>query len=117
MVVRSAVALVACILFAPEARSQPLKAARTDALGDALPAGAVARLGTLRFKHEPGRIVPDLPGGVSRQQHFGLISEAVFSPSGKNIASLAGNQDSIRLWAAASGSALHGPWSSSDWFF
>src|SRR5690348_1703686 len=55
-----------------------------DALGDPLPAGALARLGTPRFKHR------------------GLVVALTLSADGKLLAT--GDQDCvIRLWDVASG--------------
>ena len=71
---------------------------RLDALGDPLPDGAVARLGTLRFKH--------MPAGDP------TIDIALFSPDGSKIVSLVYGQGSIRLWDTASGKEIPGPWTS-----
>jgi RNA polymerase sigma factor (sigma-70 family) len=68
-------------------RPIPEPRVRTDALGDPLPPGAVARMGTLRL------------------YHFGSLSSLVFSPDSKVLAS-AGNFGDIRLWDAATGKEL-----------
>jgi RNA polymerase sigma factor (sigma-70 family) len=57
---------------------------RRDSLGDALPAGAVARLGTLRLLHQ------------------GPVYALAFSPDKKTLASQGGD-DLIRIWELSSG--------------
>src|SRR5439155_8571184 len=47
------IAFAAGLLLTPNLPAQSLTKPRTDALGDSLPPGAVARLGPLRLKHEP----------------------------------------------------------------
>jgi RNA polymerase sigma factor (sigma-70 family) len=73
----------------PETPALPAQAAkkpdlRRDQLGDPLPADAVARLGTLRFRH----------GGVIQDLYFG--------PDGKTLVSC-GGWDGLRFWDAGTG--------------
>jgi WD40 repeat protein len=59
---------------------------RTDAFGDPLPPGAIARLGTVRFRSE---------------ERSSLLR---FSPDGKSLTSV--SSDAIRLWDIATGKEL-----------
>jgi WD40 repeat protein len=68
-------------------------AQQTDLYGDPLPVGAVARIGSLRFRTR------------------GAVEALAFSPDGKLIAS-AGNGDALRVWDASTGQlyrSLPGP--------
>jgi WD40 repeat protein len=79
---------------APPAAPAPAKeAARLDRFGDPLPDGALARLGTVRFRHS------------------WMTYSLAFSPDGKVIAATGGNSNvrSLTLWDAATGRLLHAP--------
>jgi RNA polymerase sigma factor (sigma-70 family) len=71
----------------PPAEVADAKPERTDAHGDPLPPGAVARLGTLRFRHGKG------------------ITAVALSPDGKTITS-AGSDGSIVVHNATTGAKL-----------
>jgi WD40 repeat protein len=82
--------LVAVLLAVPAsgwAVAPPSEAVRTDIHGDPLPAGAVARLGSVRFLH------PDDIGSVA------------FSPDGGRLAALThrGEENVLWLWEVPSG--------------
>jgi RNA polymerase sigma factor (sigma-70 family) len=82
---------------APEDKTLPVSAARkpdgdspqarTDAHGDPLPDGAIARLGSQRLRHAGG--VPML----------------TFTPDGKNLVSQ--STDGVRVWDTGTGKELH----------
>jgi WD40 repeat protein len=87
---------------APDSSASPVL---LDSLGDPLPDGAIARLGTLRFKHNQD------------QNNFGRepsIDAALFSPDGSRIVSLKSNVGTMRLWDASTGKEINGPWRSSN---
>lgn len=62
--------------------------ARTDVYGDPLPPGALARLGTIRLRHD---------------HNYGYLATAL-SPDGKTLAT--GGSRSLRLWSLADGKLL-----------
>jgi WD40 repeat protein len=78
--------LLACTILLPAlpARAQE-RPPRLDLAGDPLPAGAVARLGTVRFRQGSA------------------ISALAYSPDGKLLASAGWHDPAIRLWDVASG--------------
>src|SRR5262245_66096694 len=76
--------LLAVAFAAHPAQSQP---PAKDVHGDPLPPGAVARLGTLRFRHS------------------GTILFAAFLPGGKSVSSVS-NDGVICVWEFPSGKAI-----------
>jgi RNA polymerase sigma factor (sigma-70 family) len=71
----------------PEPNPAPVVAAPVDQFGDALPADALARLGTIRL------------------QHGALVETIVFAPDGKSFAS-AGSDNTVHIWETATGKEL-----------
>jgi WD40 repeat protein len=107
MILRILSAAAVSLLLTPGLLAQSAAKPRLDTLGDPLPDGAVARLGTLRFKHGPFGCEPVYSGAC--------VDHVVFSPDGKKIASLdAQLSGTLRLWDRASGKQLPGPWTASD---
>ena len=90
LVAAAALASVAFIGAAQPARpkTEPAEKARTDQNGDPLPDGALARMGSLRWRH-----------GTA-------VSYLAFTPDGKAV--LTASQDGIiRLWDRDSGKEIH----------
>src|SRR5262245_62555646 len=78
---RSPRMLLLALFLSAEVSAAPLP---TDRAGDALPAGAIARAGTVRWRHG------------------GPILALAFAPDGKSIASVSGD-GTLRLWEPSSG--------------
>jgi WD40 repeat protein len=102
MTSRAAPALLACLFLGQVLNAQTPVKPRLDALGDPLPDGAIARLGTLRFKHMPSQ---DPTVDVVR-----------YAPDGTKIVSLVYGQASIRLWEADNGKEIKGKWTTRNGF-
>jgi WD40 repeat protein len=94
-------AILAIVLWVTTAQAQ----SAVDALGDPLPPGAVARLGTARLKHfyPPSVTNTNLPPHAS-------VTTLTFAPDGKRFASGTGPGGMVRLWDTATGKAIPGAW-------
>src|SRR5579862_1644077 len=107
MFLRFALVLCAALILDADARAQVPAAMRTDALGDPLPAGAIARLGTLRLKHLLSAAGANT--AIDKFVHadtFAIVSKVFFSPDGKTLASMA--SDGFQLWDAKTGKEIPG---------
>jgi WD40 repeat protein len=103
MIPRLTHALFLSLFFLPSAQGQVPIAPRTDGLGDPLPPGAIARLGTLRFKHTAG-----IEDGI----YYGgppTVVRTIFSGDGSKVVSIA---NTICIWDSATGKVHSGPWES-----
>ncbi len=85
------VSLIAVLAVSPRASTadKPVALPRTDLYGDPLPAGAIARLGTVRFRHKGD----GLPG-------------LAFLADSKTLISATFEDHAIQLWEASSGRLL-----------
>ena len=90
MATHIALSMIAAAMLLSDVNAQAPAKPRLDSLGDPLPDGAIARLGTRRLKT------------------VGLIDSASFSPDGKRIVALASGM--LHVWDAATGKELDGPW-------
>src|SRR4051812_22447452 len=77
----------ALFLFAPAIEVVQAQQVATDQHGDPLPAGAVARLGTTRWRHDHAVVF------------------AAFLPDGKSVVSVS-EDGGIRVWEFPSGKAI-----------
>jgi WD40 repeat protein len=80
-------ALLTALLLARPVHAGGQPAARTDALGDPLPEGALVRLGTVRLRHGEG------------------VCAVVYSPDGRLLASTS-RDHTLRIWEASTGRQL-----------
>jgi WD40 repeat protein len=77
--------LLVAMLLAPAVRAEPVKS--PDAAADALPEGALVRVGSTRLRHN------------------GSVINVAFAPDGKTLATC-GNDSLVRLWDPATGKEI-----------
>jgi WD40 repeat protein len=88
------------------ARTEQPASPRVAFAGDPLPGGAIARLGTLRFKHLP-------PSQFSANDNvMARVTIALFSPNGQTVATIGQPANDLRVWDSKTGKELPGPWKS-----
>lgn len=83
-----ALILLALPVVSTAAADAPKPEPRADAHGDALPPGAIARLGTVRYRHTE------------------IVRDAQYAPNGQLLATICYGKD-IRLWNAKTGAFQH----------
>lgn len=124
------------VVVADKPKAEPAQEARKDCYGDDLPPGALARLGTVRFRQGNGIEALDLsPDGRTlitvggnnqlhmwdvatgkeihhfpQEQRSTITFAAAFSPDGKTFAT--GGHSGFSLWQTSTGKRLH----KVDWF-
>jgi WD40 repeat protein len=98
---RQVLAVLAGLLLAPAAQAQPA----VDAVGDPLPPGAVARLGTLRLKH-PSISHLSYPSSPLPQ----IVTAIRYSADGSKFVSRASAYGTVSVWEASTGKARPGAW-------
>ena len=74
----------------PSATGGPAQEAKQDRYGDPLPPGAIARLGTIRLRHEAN-----------------MTTGVAFSIDGKWMATATNNAPDINVWNIATGERVH----------
>jgi dipeptidyl aminopeptidase/acylaminoacyl peptidase len=90
--------VVVGVLTLPAGGAPPRKAPAVDLYGDPLPAGAVARLGTVSLSDEDG-------GKVAYSADGKAVYDIRYLPDGKTLGSTAADR-TLRLWRPADGTAV-----------
>jgi RNA polymerase sigma factor (sigma-70 family) len=102
---------------AKPARAVPAERPGTDLYGDPLPAGAVVRLGTVRFRHAEGVTgFAFVPGGKAliAGSHDGTL-RLWEVPTGKEIRRFLGHKGAVHRLALSADGRLLASWGRTDW--